>query len=368
MPRLLLAGALAFIPALAWGLASPTTGLVWLIGCAIGWLLVLSRLSFSGAFRRLILARDSEAFAPILLLLVALVLGSGLLLSLEAPLQLQLTLSKAPITVSFLVGAFLFGLGMQLAGRCGSGTLASAERPDAGFALTLAGLVLGVFAASLQRPQLERLLPIGLPPISLLDAWPLWTAVLLQLLVLALLVWGLWLWCGRAPALPAGRRVPLLALAGAMLLVLLVSGEPWKVLWGLGLTGAHAARSFGWNPADSVFWSAPARLQLLAGPGQWLRHEAVVVDLAVIAGAFAAGQWRRAGAVASTPPGAVLAKSASGGLLMGFGGFLSYGCNISSFLGGVMSFSLHAWIWLLAALAGSGFWLALERRWRREQV
>jgi hypothetical protein len=84
--------------------------------------------------------------------------------------------------------------------------------------------------------------------------------------------------------------------------------------------------------------------------------------------AFAAGQWRRAGAVASTPPGAVLAKSASGGLLMGFGGFLSYGCNISSFLGGVMSFSLHAWIWLLAALAGSGFWLALERRWRREQV
>jgi hypothetical protein len=30
--------------------------------------------------------------------------------------------------------------------------------------------------------------------------------------------------------------------------------------------------------------------------------------------------------------------------------------------GGVMSFSLHGWLWLLGALAGSWFWLTLRRK------
>jgi hypothetical protein len=52
---------------------------------------------------------------------------------------------------------------------------------------------------------------------------------------------------------------------------------------------------------------------------------------------------------------------------MGFGGFLAYGCNVSGFLGGVMSFSLHGWLWLVAALAGAAIWIQLERRLRPNQ-
>jgi uncharacterized membrane protein YedE/YeeE len=187
-------GALA--AGLAWGNGHISSGLVWLLGCSIGWLLVHFRFGFSGSFQRLITQRDAEAFYPIAALLVALILGTALLLSLQAPLGLTLQLSRAPLRWSLLLGAFLFGIGMQLAGRCGSGTLASAGQPGSGFPLTLAGLVLGVFAGSLHRPGLEQLTPPGLPAVVLLDSLPLWAAVVLQLALLLLLLLALNYFCG----------------------------------------------------------------------------------------------------------------------------------------------------------------------------
>lgn len=360
---------------LAWGSASTSTGFVWLIGCAIGWLLVHFRFGFTGAFRRLITERDPRAIYPIAVLLVLLLLGTAILLALQEPLGLSLRLARAPLRLSLVFGAFLFGIGMQMAGRCGSGTLATAGQPGSGFVLTLTGLVLGVFTSSLHRPAVEQLTPGGLPPVVLTDSLPLWLAVVLQLALLLFLLLLLNLWCGWPLPLEAGDRPPqpwlnqlpaVLWIACALLLMLLASGEPWKVLWGLGVSGAHAAKGLGWDPLSSPFWAAPSRSALLTSPWNWIGQEAVVVDLAVIYGAVAAGAWEcsseRSTAVnpSSTNQRIQPLRFAIGGLLMGYGGFLSYGCNISSFVGGVMSFSLHGWIWLLAALVGSWSWLLLQ--------
>ncbi|MFZ0408372.1 MAG: YeeE/YedE thiosulfate transporter family protein [Cyanobium sp.] len=88
----------------------------------------------------------------------------------------------------------------------------------------------------------------------------------------------------------------------------------------------------------------------------------MVVDLAVIYGAFATGLWDRQQAFVQSPNLQLNRghlRAGLGGLLMGYGGFLAYGCNISSFVGGVMSFILHAWVWLAAAFIGSAAWLRL---------
>ena len=47
-----------------------------------------------------------------------------------------------------------------------------------------------------------------------------------------------------------------------------------------------------------------------------------------------------------------------GGLLMGYGARLAYGCNIGAYLGGLVSGSLHGWWWLIWGFAGSylGVW------------
>ena len=59
-----------------------------------------------------------------------------------------------------------------------------------------------------------------------------------------------------------------------------------------------------------------------------------------------------------------------GGLLMGYGARLAYGCNIGAYFSGIASASVHGWLWFVAALIGSyfGVWarplfgMAVERR------
>jgi uncharacterized membrane protein YedE/YeeE len=45
---------------------------------------------------------------------------------------------------------------------------------------------------------------------------------------------------------------------------------------------------------------------------------------------------------------------------MGYGARLAYGCNIGAYIGGVASFSLHGWVWLVMALLGTGAGLKLR--------
>lgn len=345
---------------------SPLTGLTWLLGCGIGIVLVHYRFGFSSAYRHLLRDRDGSGFYPQCLLLAVLLPCSAAAILLSDALGISLRLSRPSIGLSFLLGAFLFGIGMQLARGCGCGTLAGAARPGPGFLLTLAGLMGGVFLGTLHRPAWASLGLPGLPPLVWLDFVPLPAALLLQFLGLAIVLAVVWLWTGRGPK-PSADRAPYL---GAILLallatgLLLVTGEPWKVLWGLGLAAAHLAQSFGWDHQSAPFWTAGTRPELLASPLELLRQDAVVVDLGLLFGATANGLWQGSyrWGIPPLPMPALLART-GGGLLMGYGGFLSSGCNVNGFLGGVISFGLHGWAWLGAALAGS--WIAL--RWSNPQ-
>ena len=54
--------------------------------------------------------------------------------------------------------------------------------------------------------------------------------------------------------------------------------------------------------------------------------------------------------------------AALGGVLMGIGARLSFGCNIGAFLAGTASGSLHGWIWFALALAGSVLGIRLRAK------
>ena len=343
----------------------PPNGLVWLLGCGIGVVLVHHRFGFSSAYRRLLQDRDAAGFYPQLLLLAVLLPGSAAAIALAAPLGLTLKLSRTSISLPFLLGAFLFGIGMQMARGCGCGTLASAARPGPGFLLTLAGLTGGVFLGTLHRPAWASLGLPALPPLVWLDWMPLPAALLIQWLVAAAVLVAAWRWSGRGPdPRSADGRSPYVGalwLAVLPLGLLLVTGEPWKVLWGLGIAAAHLAQGLGWDPQTAPFWSAGSRPMLLSTPLQLLRQDAVVVDLGLIFGAASTGLWHgrfRWEPLTMSWPSVL--ERAAGGVLMGYGGFLASGCNVNGFLGGVISFGLHGWVWLAVALCGS--FLAL--RWR----
>ena len=52
--------------------------------------------------------------------------------------------------------------------------------------------------------------------------------------------------------------------------------------------------------------------------------------------------------------------SVLGGLLLGVGAMLGFGCNISAYFSGIASGSLHGWAWIGPALLGN--WVGLRLR------
>lgn len=68
-----------------------------------------------------------------------------------------------------------------------------------------------------------------------------------------------------------------------------------------------------------------------------------------------------------------LAAALIGGIFLGYGARIAYGCNIGAYFSGIASASLHGWLWLVAAFAGNVlgtrlrplFGLSVERTRRR---
>jgi uncharacterized membrane protein YedE/YeeE len=59
-------------------------------------------------------------------------------------------------------------------------------------------------------------------------------------------------------------------------------------------------------------------------------------------------------------PAKSLLAAVIGGLLLGIGARMAYGCNIGAFFSGVASGSLHGWVWILFALPGN--WIGVQMR------
>jgi hypothetical protein len=123
------------------------------------------------------------------------------------------------------------------------------------------------------------------------------------------------------------------------------------VTFGFTVWGAKIAGVLGFDVSSYEFWQ-------WAGPKQALRDSILddtssLTDLGMIFGAMAAAAATKPFARTAWPPLKSIAAAAIGGLLMGWGARIGFGCNIGAFLGGVASGSLHGWVWLASALVGS---------------
>ena len=78
------------------------------------------------------------------------------------------------------------------------------------------------------------------------------------------------------------------------------------------------------------------------------------MDLGIVLGALAAAGLAGRFAPRWQVPARSLAAAIIGGLLLGYGARIAYGCNIGAYFSGIASGSLHGWMWLVAALVGNG--------------
>ena len=258
-----------------------------------------------------------------------------------------------PLGPPAVAGGALFGLGMQLGNGCASGTLYAAGGGSRRMWVVLpffcAGGVLGslVLPAALDLPSL--------PPVGLGDRLGPWSGLVATLALTGALAALL---LRRGPWPSAAQVRAAVAIGALAALAFLVSGQPWGVTSGLTVWGAKAASAIGFDLTGTTYWSWEGPRQDLAG--SLLAQDSSLMDIGFILGATLAAAWRGRFRAQPWPPARGMMAAASGGLLMGIGARLAFGCNIGAMVGGISSGSLHGFLWFFAALPGC--WLGIRLR------
>jgi uncharacterized membrane protein YedE/YeeE len=316
-------------------------------GFALGVAFLKFEFSFTAAWRRFLVSGEAGGLIAALLLIAV----AALVIVPVAALVPGFGGAIAPIGPSLIIGAFVFGIGMQLANGCGSGTLYTAGGGSGRMLITLALFIVGSVIGSLHLPAFLRL--GGVDPILASTYFGAWGGLAVTLASLAAVAFVI---ATIAKTRGASFKPRTSILIGAVVIgllsiaVFLAARHPWSVTFGFTVWGAKIAALAGVDFSGAEFWQWPGPKRALAE--SLLSDTSSLTDFGMILGAMAAAAAAKPFARTAWPPAKSLLAAAIGGLLMGWGARIGFGCNIGAFVGGVASGSLHGWIWFAAALGG----------------
>lgn len=287
-----------------------------------------------------------------------------------------------PVSMGMLFGSFMFGFGMQFGGGCGSGTLFVAGGGSTRMCITLLFFVIGSVLGTLHLgwwnsiafPQaVQETFGIGdkFSYGMINNLGPSGAFFVLICLLGAIALWSVWYEKRKHGKLEAPRKTesfitgPWSPLAGAValaivgILTLVVVGRPWGVTWAFALWGAKGANALGVDVLNWPFWTG---WKANAVQNSVFKDTTSVMNFGIIAGALAAAglasKWRPIFSLSRVE----ISTAIFGGLLMGYGARLAYGCNIGAYLGGLVSGSVHGWAWALMAFIGSSLAVMVKRK------
>lgn len=338
------------------------------LGLALGFVLFHSRFGFTSAWRQLVAVRQGKALrAHMLMLAVACTLFAPILANGVGFHDVPALPTLAPIGWGLFVGSFMFGVGMQLGGSCASGTLFAIGSGHTAILLTLAGFIGGATLGAYQFPWW-----MGLPshePVSLTDWFGGYAGAWVASLALMGLVVGATYLLARNRSVPPLEPAPAarglaravrgswplwvgaILLAGLNAATLWVSGGAWGVTFAFALWGSKILDLVGVDVLSWGFWQDPANLAKYdAGI---LAEKTSVMDLGIILGALIASAAAGAFVLHRRVPLRLGVGAVVGGLLMGYGARIAFGCNIGAYFSGIASFSLHGWLWGVMAIVGT---------------
>lgn len=339
---------------------------LYLVAGVLGLALYHAHYGFTSAFRSFLMSgRGVGIRAQMMLFLLANIMFLPILAGVFGN---EATGYVSPVGISVLIGAFIFGIGMQLGDGCASGTLYHLGGGDSRALLTLIGFVAGSVIGSAHFTWWMGTPNIG--PVSFIKKFGVPGGFLFNLVIIVVIfVMTLYIekwrngnveslrpdWTGGWKSLVRGPW-PLifgsLVLAVGSALVLLLSGKPWGITSAFALWGAKISQALGIQVTDWGYWQTEANAAALNS--SIFNDVTSVMDFGILLGALLAlGLSGKASRFWRHIPIRTIVGLLIGGILMGYGARIAFGCNIGAYLGGVASFSLHGWVWMVSAMIGS---------------
>ncbi|SOH92538.1 hypothetical protein SAMN06273572_101385 [Monaibacterium marinum] len=336
------------------------------IGIAAGVVLYNASFGFTAGWRNIVLNRRGRGLRAQMLLIGLIVVVAYPVIAEGGAFGQDVRGYILPLGVASALGAFVFGIGMQLGSGCASGTLFTAGGGSSRMMLVLIFFIAGSVWATAHW-DFWTTLPRTRSGISLIRLLG-WQGAVAVMLAAVSAIWWISVRVERSAhgSLQTDRGTSVWSIwAGAVglavvaLAFLLVLGRPWGITYGFAVWGAQAADMAGLQPTDWTYWAGWRRGNVEGGI---LSSATNASNLGIIAGAMVAaafaGRWSP---VWSLTKREVL-TAVIGGLMMGYGARLAYGCNIGAYLGGLTSGSLHGVWWLIWGFAGSFIGVELRVR------
>lgn len=330
-----------------------------LVGILFGVLLQRGRLCFNSAIRDVKMTKDNYLLKMALLAILVETIGFQLVAQLGL-----IKLNPLPfIPLAQIIGGFLFGMGMVLAGGCASGVT---YRIGEGYITAfVAAIFFGITAAAVRGGPLQIVNKwlgkpitttnnpsgvyaatdgkVNLTLANLLNVNPWIIAIIFALLLLVvILVWktterkvtGLnWIWGG--------------ILVGLTGIIAYLSQKTYA----LGITG-------GWV---NLLRTTTGNLDLSKGvPYNWIGMEV----FGIIVGAFIAALLSKEFKLRMPKDPKTFVQVALGGILMGFGAGVAQGCNIGHILSGLPHLAISSLVFTVFVVAGNWLmvWYLFERK------
>jgi uncharacterized membrane protein YedE/YeeE len=338
---------------------------LFLVGLGAGVVLYHAAFGFTGAWRAVVnTGRGAGLRAQMIMLGVTVLIFTPLIAHGEL-WGISVRGNVYPLNLAVLSGAFIFGVGMQLGGGCASGTLFTAGGGNTRMVVTLAAFIAGSVIGAWHWSQWQN--SPGFAAVSLQKDYGVVAAIVISMALFAL-IWfvsvviekrkhgqlaekhsdnSTYSWFRGPWPLIAGA----LGLAAVNISTLMLAGRPWGITSGFALWGSKLMMSTGFDVTSWEYWQRPSYAAAL--DESVLSNTTSVMNIGILFGALIAAGLARKYSPTFKLPLRSLSAAIIGGLLMGYGARIAFGCNIGAFFSGVGSASLSGWLWFVAAFIGS---------------
>lgn len=344
--------------------AGMTNALLSMVGILIGLTLVFGNFGFTSGWVAWINRRDGRGLRAQMLILA---LASAIFY----PILAEGTLFGSdvrgfvvPFGIATIFGSFLFGIGMQFGGCCASGALSWVGAGSVRVTVTLVGFIIGAVWGAYDIEYWRSIPGIS---VDLTNEFGVFGGLSVTLLICAAVALFTIIFEKRrhGKVLPFDDDAqnlnwknmimgnwPLIAvvllLVLANFLTLMIAGRPWGVTSAFVLWGSKAMTFAGADLTNWGYWQNAAPL------GRSVFYDVTsVMNIGILFGALFAAVTMGTFKVQWNISLKMILISIIGGLMLGYGSRIAYGCNIGAFFSGISSASLSGWIWFISAFAGN---------------